>query len=101
MSATEFKVQIEEESVKPNDLEILPLPFKSGPVEATFNGVFGKSEKGGRIWLATFYDNDEAAAWIQASKTFGRPVRGASIPTQQEVLDGARIPSGDEAPQGD
>lgn len=99
MEKTEFKAQIAEEAIKPSDLELRALQFKAGPVEAMFYGVYGKGTKGDDIWLATFYDRDEAEAWVIASKTYGRAVLGASVPTQQEEIDAARVPSGDQTPQ--
>jgi len=49
-----------------------------------------------RVWCATFLDQDEASAWVQASKVFGRAMRGAVV-AQQGVPDGAGTDSGEPA----
>jgi hypothetical protein len=49
--------------------------------------VYGRDDSERRVWCATFVDSDEAMAWVQASKVFGRAVRGAVI-AQQEKSDG-------------
>jgi hypothetical protein len=75
----QIKLKINEESVKPRTLEGRVMPL--GSVEgSTCVSVFGKDERGNDIWVATFYDSNEAAAWIEASKTYGRAVLGASVP---------------------
>jgi hypothetical protein len=79
-----------EENVLPRTLVVKPLTYKTAlNVEITFAGVYGGQD--GDIWCATFYDNDEAQAWIIASNHFGRPMLGAKVATN----DTAGIHSGD------
>jgi hypothetical protein len=89
---TVFKAQLATENVQPRTLTIKPLKFQQGDAEATFHGVYGGDNA--NVWVATFFDSDEAQAWVQASTVFGRPVLGASVPTQQEVADGTGKDSG-------
>jgi hypothetical protein len=54
--------------------------------------VYGRTDGDRKVWCATFVDSDEAMAWVQASRVFGRAVRGAVIADQkpkQETTDGA------------
>jgi hypothetical protein len=92
---TVFKAQLATENVQPRTLTIKPLKFQQGDVEATFHGVYGGADA--NVWVATFLDSDEAQAWIQASTVFGRPVLGASVPTQQETADATRKDGGTPA----
>jgi hypothetical protein len=82
---TFFKAQLTTENVQPRSLTVKPLKFQQGDVEATFHGVYGGDKVD--VWVATFFDSDEAQAWVQASTVFGRPVLGASVPTS-ETVDG-------------
>jgi hypothetical protein len=50
--------------------------------------VYGRDMTDRKIWCATFVDIEEAQAWVQASKVFGRAVKGAVI-SNQEKDDGA------------
>jgi hypothetical protein len=45
--------------------------------------VYGRDMTDRRVWAATFIDMDEAQAWVQASRVFGRAVRGAVIADQK------------------
>lgn len=82
---TVFKKQVETDNVLPRTLTIKQLKFTQGDVEMTFHGVYGGDDS--KVWCATFFDSDEAMAWIQASTVFGRPVLGGVIPAQQEMAD--------------
>ena len=44
--------------------------------------VYGRDDNDNRVWCATFLDSDEAMAWVQASRVFGRAVKGAVIAQQ-------------------
>jgi hypothetical protein len=78
---TEIKMKISEEHVDPRTLEMRPQPFANSTADATVWAVYGKDTKSADVWCCTFFDKDEAESWAQASKTFGRPVLGASVPT--------------------
>jgi hypothetical protein len=69
----------QEENVLPRTLVIKPLVYKQ-PAPANdlmFSGVYGGQD--GDIWTATFYDNNEAQAFIIGSNHFGRPVKGVKV----------------------
>jgi ABC-type Fe3+ transport system permease subunit len=62
--------------------EMMPM---SGAIIPMFV-VYGRDTEDRKVWCATFVDKDEAQAWVQASKTFGRAVKGAVI-AQQETAE--------------
>lgn len=83
----EAKAEVETSFALPKTLqaETQMMPM-AGATVAMFP-VYGRDMTDCRIWCATFIDVDEAQAWIQASKVFGRAVKGAVI-AQQEKTDG-------------
>lgn len=72
------------------ETQVMPMGGASVPMYP----VYGKDMNDRRVWVATFIDRDEATAWIQASKVFGRPVNGAVIAKQEaandDVVDGEK-----------
>jgi len=70
--------------------ELMPLAGSKVPMYA----VYGRDSDDRKIWCATFIDSDEAMAWVQASKIFGRAVRGAVLAQQPGVVDGTGTDSG-------
>lgn len=85
--------------VSPRTLIVVPERMAQlGPdTDATMHVVYGKDPADRKIWVATFVDEQEAQAWVQGSKTFGRPVSGAVMAGQEnatlvqggEMSDGA------------
>jgi hypothetical protein len=93
---TIFKIQVETKDVLPRTLVVKPVKFQQGPAEMEFHQIFGGDNA--EVWVATFFDIQEAQGWVQASVTFGRPVTGAVVPkapTVQETPD-ARIIGGEQ-----
>ena len=92
----ELKAQVETAQVLPKTLqaqtEMMPLGGATIPMFA----VYGRTDEDKKVWCATFIDSDEAMAWVQASKVYGRAVIGAVI-AQQEKEDGTRTDSGTQA----
>ncbi len=93
------------ESVLPRTLEIqVNKTERNGVVLETF-GVYGSTpgqEK--NVWVAAFFDADEAQSWILASNHFGQPIRGMVTNWEApklEVPDGTRIESGEQTSSGD
>jgi hypothetical protein len=84
----ELKAEVETANVLPKTLqaqtELMPFSGATIPMYA----VYGKTDDDRRVWCATFLDSDEAMAWVQASKVFGRAVKGAVIAQQPGVTDG-------------
>jgi hypothetical protein len=83
------------ESVLPRTLEIqVNKTDRNGVTLETF-GVYGSTpgqEK--NVWVAAFFDRDEAQSWILASNHFGQPIRGMVTNWEQpklENVDGTRI----------
>lgn len=93
MEKTEYKLiaQVETISILPRTLEIVPESMKVPGADATIYPVCGKDINDRRVWCATFVDQDEAAVWIQCSKTFGRPVVGAVMAGQQKAETGGEL----------
>jgi len=90
------KAAAEAVSVHPRTLEIRTLKYwadsPAGKIAVNFFGVYGRANKDAEldIWTATFFDYQEAQAWVMASKTFGRPILGGRVGAQQtgEKIDG-------------
>ncbi len=83
MEKSKFKEILVPIAVIPRSMILRPMAFKHGDVEAQFWGVFGKkdgTEENETVWCATFFDRDEAEAWLQGNMHFGRPVAGAVLP---------------------
>jgi hypothetical protein len=80
----EVKQEVETTQVLPKTLQaetqLMPMAGTTIPMYA----VYGRDDSERRVWCATFVDSDEAMAWVQASKVFGRAVRGAVIAQQQQ-----------------
>lgn len=83
--------QVEMMAVLPRTVVIEPEKMNMPNVEAVMHVVYGKDAAERKVWLATFMDRQEAEAWVYASKTFGRPVRGAVIAGQGELIQGGEI----------
>jgi hypothetical protein len=89
------------ESVLPRTLEIqVNKTERNGVILETF-GIYGSTpgqEK--NVWVAAFFDHDEAQSWILASNHFGQPIRGMVTTWETpklETPDGSRIESGEPA----
>jgi hypothetical protein len=79
------KSEVETALVLPKTLQVqTELLTFSGTTVAMF-AVYGKDDSERRVWCATFLDDEEAMAWVQASKVFGRAVKGAVIAKQVET----------------
>jgi hypothetical protein len=91
MEKTDFKPRPVEENVLPRTLVIKPLKYlrSATSAEITFFGVYGGQDE--NVWTATFYNEDEAKAWVIANNHFGRPVKGALVGVSN---DAAGIQSG-------
>jgi len=86
----ELKAEVETANVLPKTLvaetQLMPMNGATVPMYA----VYGKTDDDRRVWCATFVDSDEAMAWVQASRVFGRAVRGAVIAQQEAPSDGEK-----------
>jgi hypothetical protein len=83
--------------VMPRTLIIRPMEYRHPiGIPVFFSGVFGndaESPQAGDIWVATFFDRNEAEAFIMASKTFGQTVTGVRMGLAKEQESGVeRIP---------
>jgi hypothetical protein len=91
----ELKAEVETANVLPKTLQaetqIMPMNGATVPMYPVYGRTDDESER--RVWCATFVDSDEAMAWIQASKVFGRAVRGAVI-ADQKPAEGANDGTG-------
>lgn len=77
------KAEVETALVMPKTLQAqTEMMTLSGEKVAMFP-VYGITDDGKRVWVATFFDDEEAMAWCQASKVFGRAVKGAVIADQK------------------
>ncbi len=87
----ELKAEVETSMALPKTLQAETQLMPMGGATIPMYAVYGKTDDGRRVWCATFVDSDEAMAWVQASRVFGRAVRGAVIADQkpkEETADG-------------
>jgi hypothetical protein len=86
------KVEVPKVEVLPRTLIIRPMQYKHpAGLDIYFSGVFGNdadSKEAGDVWVATFFDRNEAEAFILASKTFGQTVTGVRMGLQGEEKSG-------------
>lgn len=83
----ELKAQVETSFAMPKTLQAETQMMPMGGAQIAMYAVYGRDMTERRVWCATFIDMDEATAWVQASKVFGRAVKGAVI-SNQEKTDG-------------
>jgi hypothetical protein len=80
----ELKAEVETSFALPKTLvaqtELMPF----GGASIAMYAIYGRDMTERKVWCATFIDMDEAQAWIQASKVFGRAVKGAVISNQEK-----------------
>lgn len=80
---SEIKAEVETSFALPKTLQaetqLMPMNGATIPMYA----VYGRDMAERRVWCSTFVDMDEAQAWVQASKVFGRAVKGAVIADQK------------------
>ena len=93
----ELKAELQTAMVLPMTLqaETQMMPMQGATI-AMF-AVYGRTDDDRKVWVATFLDDEEAMAWVQASKVFGRAVKGAVIAKQLEVTDGTQAADGEKA----
>lgn len=85
MDKTKFvmKAEVEMSFALPKTLQAETQMMPMGGAVIPMYAVYGRDMADKRVWCATFVDRDEAAAWVQGSKVFGRPVSGAVIADQK------------------
>jgi hypothetical protein len=86
----EKRLMVETISVLPRTLVIDKQTMRHGDGDTAANSdmyvVYGHDPATRKVWCATFIDEQEAEAWVQGSKTFGRPVLGAVLAGQEQKL---------------
>jgi hypothetical protein len=98
-----IKAEVEMSFALPKTLQAETQMMPMGGATVPMYAVYGRDMTDRRIWAATFVDMDEAQAWVQASKVFGRAVKGAVIVNQEKsdaekvAEDAPRIVGGDTA----
>jgi hypothetical protein len=97
----EMKVEVETSFAMPKTLQAETQMMPMGGAMIPMYAVYGRDMDDKRVWAATFVDMEEAQAWVQASKVFGRPVKGAVIANQEpaEGSNDGKGTSGRESPQ--
>lgn len=104
MEKTEFNViaSLDYVHVSPRTLIITPEQMKKIPgVDAMMFVIYGKDPADRKVWVATFVDEQEAEAWVQGSRTFGRPVTGAVMAGQDVKTEQGGEMSNDAVAIGD
>ena len=87
----EMKTEVEKAFVMPKTLQAETQLMPIGGATIPMYAVYGRTDDDRRVWCATFIDSDEAMAWVQASRVFGRAVFGAVMADQKPGVanDGA------------
>ena len=80
--AAEPATEAQTEVVLPRTLGIRPLKMGDVTVHGVYGGVAGE------IWCATFFDEQEAQAWIIGSNSFGQALKGI---ISQDVMNAPKI----------
>jgi hypothetical protein len=86
----ELKAEVETANVLPKTLVAETQMMPMGGAQIAMYAVYGRDDADRKVWCCTFVDSDEAMAWVQASRVFGRAVRGAVIAKQLEVTEDSR-----------
>jgi hypothetical protein len=98
----EMKAEVETANVLPKTLQAETQLMPMGGASIPMYAVYGRTDDERRVWCATFVDSDEAMAWVQASRVFGRAVRGAVVadqkPKEEEMTDDTGADSREEPP---
>jgi hypothetical protein len=98
----ELKAEVETANVLPKTLVAETQMMPMGGAQIAMYAVYGRDDVDRKVWCCTFVDSDEAMAWVQASRVFGRAVRGAVIadqkPKQEVITDGEGTDSREEPP---
>jgi hypothetical protein len=79
-----IKAEVETSFALPKTLQAETQMTPMGGASVAMYPIYGRDMTERRVWVATFLDRDEATAWIQASKVFGRPVNGAVMVNQEK-----------------
>jgi hypothetical protein len=80
----ELKAEVETAQVLPKTLEVQTEMMPFGGASIAMFAVYGRTDDDRKVWCATFIDSDEGMAWVQASRVFGRAVRGAVLAKRTE-----------------
>lgn len=80
----ELKAEVEMSFALPKTLQAETQVMPMGGATVPMYVVYGRDMTDRKIWCATFVDIEEAQAWVQASKVFGRAVKGAVIAQQEK-----------------
>jgi hypothetical protein len=84
---SEIRAEVETAMVLPKTLQAETQVMPMGGATIPMYAVYGRTDDDRRVWTATFVDSDEAMAWVQASRVFGRAVRGAVIADQKPATE--------------
>jgi hypothetical protein len=79
----ELKAEVETSFAMPKTLQAETQLMPMNGANIAMYAVYGRDMDDRRVWCATFIDMDEATAWVQASKAYGRAVKGAVIADQK------------------
>lgn len=85
MDKTKYELKAEVETsfalTKTLQAQTEMMPFAGATV--AMYAVYGRDMTERKVWCCTFIDMEEAQAWVQASRVFGRAVKGAVIANQE------------------
>jgi hypothetical protein len=79
-----MKAEVETSFAMPKTLQAQTELMPFGGATVAMYAIYGRDMTERKVWCATFIDMDEAQAWVQASKVFGRAVKGAVIAEQEK-----------------
>jgi hypothetical protein len=79
------KAEVETALVLPKTLQVQTEMMQFAGTKIAMFAAYGYTDEHSKVWCATFLDDEEATAWVHASKVFGRAVKGAVIAKQEEA----------------
>jgi len=80
----ELKAEVETSFAMPKTLQPQTEMMPMGGAMIPMYAVYGRDMNDRKVWCCTFVDMEESQAWVQASKLFGRAVKGAVIAQQEK-----------------
>lgn len=72
-------IMIESANVLPRTLVLKVMPIPGGEAVGVYGSEIIAEGATADIWVASFFDQDEAKAWIYGSMKFGQSVKGGRI----------------------
>lgn len=88
---TQTTVTIDSTHVLPRTLVLKAMPIPGGEAIGVYGSEVIAEGATADVWCASFFDEDEAKAWILGSRQFGQAIKGGRIAPRK---DSGELPDG-------